>query len=110
MVVPRRRKNGVGDQETESRPRRRAFDKDPVENVALVGKVPDVSGRFRSEVELRGRIGRMIDGVPSDPEAATSGGEGQISRTVIEPGAATRRNRLTYATTMPTKMPTCTAG
>lgn len=88
VVMPRRRKDGVGDKETEGRPCRRPLDKDPVENVALVGKVPDVSGRFRSEVELRGRICCMIDGVPSDSEAATSFSEGQISQSTSEPGTA----------------------
>ena len=84
VVMPRRRKDGVGDQETESRPRRRAFDKDPVEDVALVGKVPDVSGRFRSEVELGRRICCMVDGVPSDSKAAEIFGEGQISQSVYQ--------------------------
>lgn len=88
VMVPRRRKDGVGDKETEGRPRRRPLDEDAVEDVALVGKVPDVSGRFRSEVELRGRICCMIDGVPSDSKAEARRGEKRISQSASEPGTA----------------------
>jgi len=98
----------VRDQEPKGRPRRRAFHKDSVEYVSLVGKVPNVRGSFRPEIEFRRRVGCVIDGIPGD--SATEDKERSVDSESVSDDDGFRTGLATHATTTPTNMTTCTAG
>jgi hypothetical protein len=98
----RRGEDRMRDEEDESGPCCSLLDKDPVQEISLVGKVPDMLCNFRSKIVFRCRIRCAELVVPSYSESSR--------REAFSTEASCCIDSDTYTTKTPVKTPICVVG